>query len=245
MRWTSRLRLLIGVLLVVVVAGVATYHLNQTRGRAVSTSAQVLGQDLTVGAPYAGVVLDRHADVGTHVHQGDQLFVVDSATLSLARSTGARIPASTQVDAKGHLVVLATADGTVTAVKAEPGTYVQAGDNLATVQRTDSLFVEAQFTLTPKQYARVAAKAPVLLHLPDGTTVPGTADDVHVTTVDGQARAVATVSSPALSQAGSGTLVTAGAPVVAELELRNDGWVTRAGDAVQAYVRSLLARVTR
>jgi|GEM_PF-391188 len=236
MRWTARLKLLLGVVLVLGIVAVATYHLNETRGRVTSTSAQVLGQDLTIGAPYAGLVLDRGVDVGTAVHQGETLFVVDSATLSLAQSTGAHIPASTQVDGQGHLVVQATMDGTITAVKAEPGSYVQAGDQLATLQRANTLYVEAQFTLTPKEYARVPDKAAVLLHLPDGTTITGTADDVHVTTVDGKAQAVATVTSP---QLGGHGLVAEGAPVVAELELRNDGWVTRAGDRV----RALLERV--
>jgi multidrug resistance efflux pump len=231
MRWTSRLKLFLGIILVLGIVAVATYHLNQTRGQATSTSAQVLGQDLTIGAPYAGLVLDRGVDVGTPVHQGETLFVVDSATLSLARSTGARVPAATQVDGQGHLVVQATTDGTITAVKAEPGSYVQAGDQLATLQRANTLYVEARFTLTPKEYARVPEKAAVLLHLPDGTTITGTADNVHVTTVDGKAQAVATVTSSQLAEHG---LVAEGAPVVAELELRNDGWVTRASDRVIA-----------
>ncbi len=246
MKWTARLRLLLGVILVLGIVAVATYHLNETRGRAVSSSAQVLGQDLTIGAPYAGVVLDRTVDTGAQVHQGDALFVVDSATLSLAQSTGGRIPASTKVDAKGHLVVQATADGTVTTIKAEPGTYVQAGDQLASLQRVHSLYVEAQFTLTPQEYARVPDKAPVQLNLPDGTTITGTADDVRVTTANGKTQAVATVTSPQLD--GHGGLVTAGAPVTAELDLRNTGWVTSMGDRVRALldqVPGLIGRIGR
>lgn len=246
MRWTARLRLLLGVLLVLGIVAVATYHLNETRGRVVSSSAQVLGQDLTIGAPYGGLVLDRRVDVGTKVHQGEPLFVVDSATLSLARSTGARLPAATQVDAQGHLVVQATADGTVTAVKAEPGSSVQAGDQLAVLQRVNTLYVEAHFTLTPQQYARVPEKAAVQVQLPDGSTIDGTADEVHVTTVDGKAEAVATVTSPQLDAKGG--LVAAGAPVTAELELRNDGWVTRTGDRVRALldrVPALIGRIGR
>lgn len=246
MTWTSRLRLLVGIMLVLVVVAAATYHLNETRGQAVSTSAQVLGQDLTIAAPYAGLVLDRPVDAGTPVHQGQPLFVIDSATLSLARSTGSKVPSATQVDGQGHLVVDATTDGTVTDVKAQPGSYVQAGDRLATVQRVDSLYVEAQFTLTPKEYARVPEKAPVRLVLPDGSAVAGTADQLRVTTVDGQTRVVATVASPELAGRADGGLVTAGAPVVADLQLRNDGWVTRAGDRVRAWlgrVPSLAARI--
>lgn len=236
MSWKARLKLLLGLVLVLGIVAVATYHLNETRGRVTSTSAQVLGQDLTIGAPYPGLVLDRRADVGTAVHKGDVLFVVDSATLALARSTGSRVPASTRLDGQGHLEVQATTDGTLTAVKAEPGTYVQAGDQLGTLERANTLYVEAQFTLSAKEYARVSDKAPVQVLLPDGTTITGTADHIRVTTVDGKAQAVVTVTSPQLAEHG---LVTAGAPVVVDLSLRNDGWVTRAGDHVRALVDRL------
>jgi multidrug resistance efflux pump len=231
----ARLRLVVGMVLVLCVAAGATYHLNQTRGRVDSTSAQILGREVVVGAPYGGVVLTRSVDVGTAVHQGDALFVLDAPALALAIAGGRKdVPATTKVDAQGHLVVEAAADGTVTSVTAEPGSSVQAGAELARVQRTNSLYVEAQFTLTPKEYARVPANAPVQVRLPDGTSVTGTAQDLHTTTVNGTARTVATVTSPQLS--GGGGLITAGAPVVAELQLRNDGWVTRVSDQVRALV---------
>lgn len=231
----ARLRLVVGVLVVLLVAAGATYHLNQTRGRAVSTSAQILGHEVVVGAPYGGVVLTRTVDVGTQVHQGDPLFVLDAPALALAIAAGRNdVPTSTKVDGNGHLVVEAAADGTVTSVSGEPGSSVQAGAELARVQRTGSLYVEAQFTLTPKEYARVPQHAPVTVRLPDGTTVTGTADELRTTTVDGSARTVATVTSPQLTDGGG--LIAAGAPVVAELQLRNDGWVSRISDQVRALV---------
>lgn len=231
----ARLRLAFGVLLVLCLVAGATYHLNQTRGRVVSTSAQILGREVVVGAPYGGVVLSRAVDAGAQVHQGDELFVLDAPALALALAGGRNdVPASTKVDAQGHLAVEAAADGMVTSVTAEPGSSVQAGAELARVQRTNSLYVEAQFTLTPKEYARVPEHAQVQVQLPDGTSLTGTAEDLRTTTVDGTARTVATVTSPQLS--GGGGLIAAGAPVVAELQLRNDGWVTRVGDRVHAFL---------
>ena len=231
----ARLRLALGVLLVLSLVAGATYHLNQTQGRVVSTSAQILGREVVVGAPYGGVVLSRAVDVGAQVHQGDELFVLDAPALALALASGRNdVPATTKVDAQGHLVIDAAADGTVTSVTAEVGSSVQAGAELARVQRTNSLYVEAQFTLTPKQYARVPEHAQVHVQLPDGTSVTGTAEDLRTTTVDGTARTVATATSPQLF--GGGGLLAAGAPVVAALQLRNDGWVTRVGDQVHAFL---------
>ncbi len=233
----ARLRLVLGVVVILVMVALATYHLNETRGRATSTSAQVLGRDLNVGTPYAGLVLSRTAEVGDEVHVGDPLFVIDSATLTydLANESRRNTPESTTVDANDHLVVEAE-DGRVTAVAAEPGTFVQAGTQLATIQRSNSLYVQAQFTLSPKEYARVGEHAAVDLVLPDRSTLTGVVDEMRVTTVDGVAQAVVTVSSPELVDGGRGGLLASGTPVVAQLDLRNDGWVTTVSERVRALI---------
>jgi len=241
MTWASRLRLLFGVVLVLVLAALATYKLNENRGRATSTSAQIVSQEIAVGSPYAGMVLDRPVKVGDQVHKGDTLFTIDSATLTLARSQGAgQVPDSTVVDKAGHLVVQAAEDGTVSKVSAEPGSFVQAGGQLATVQRAGSLSVEAQYTLTPKEYARISKQEPVTVVLPDQSTVVGSVDQVRVSTVNGKAQAVVDVTSPALTSGSGSAMVTAGTPVVAQLQLRNDGVVTTVADKVRTYVVGLV-----
>ena len=241
MTWASRLRLLFGVVLVLVLAALATYKLNENRGRATSTSAQIVGQQIAVGTPYAGMVLDRPVKVGDQVHKGDALFTIDSATLTQARSQRVtQVPDSTVVDKDGHLVVQAAEDGTVTALSAEPGSFVVAGGQLATVQRAGSLSVEAQYTLTPKEYARISKQEPVTVVLPDQSTVVGSVDQVRVSTVNGKAQAVVDVTSPALTSGSGSAMVTAGTPVVAQLQLRNDGVVTTVADKVRTYVVGLV-----
>lgn len=241
MTWASRLRLLFGVVLVLVLAALATYKLNENRGRATSTSAQIVGQEIAVGAPYAGIVLDRPVKVGDQVHKGDTLFTIDSATLSQARAQGAgQVPQATVVDKAGHLVVQAAEDGTVTQLQAQPGAFVQAGGQLGTVQRAGSLTVEAQYTLTPKEYARVSRQEPVTIVLPDQRTVVGSVDQMRVTTVNGKAQAVVDVTSPGLTSGAGDGMVTAGTPVVAQLQLRNDGVVTTVADKVRTYVQGLI-----
>lgn len=241
MTWASRLRLLLGVALVLVLAALATYKLNENRGRATSTSAQIVGQQIAVGSPYAGMVLDRPVKLGDQVHKGDTLFTIDSPTLTLARSQGAgQVPDSTVIDKAGHLVVQAAQDGTVTQLAAEPGSFVQAGGQLASVQRAGSLSVEAQYTLTPKEYARISRQEPVTIVLPDQSTVVGSVDQVRVTTANGKAQAVVDVTSPALAAGSGNGMVAAGTPVVAELRLSNDGVVTTVADKVRSYVAGLL-----
>jgi multidrug resistance efflux pump len=241
MTWRVRLKLFTGTILVLVVASLATYHVNQTRGTAISDSAQILGETYVVGTPYAGLVVDQLVQSGDEVQEGDPLFVVDSTALErdLSLETVSTAGASTEIDEDDNLVVLATDDGTVTDVTATEGTFVSAADHLATVQREGTLYVQAEYTLSAKEYARVPDDAAVTIVLPNTATVTGHVDRIEAATVAGEAQAVVTVVSDELVQGDENGLVTSGTPVDARLALRNDGVVTTVSDAVTGYVRGL------
>ncbi|MDM7829823.1 HlyD family efflux transporter periplasmic adaptor subunit [Cellulomonas edaphi] len=235
MTCSGRFRLLVGLVLVLVVAALATYRLNESRGVATSDSAQILGKTYDVGTPYAGLVVNQAVEVGDEVRAGQTLFVIDSARLhepGAAKLT----PETTHLDDEGRLVVTATGPGLVTAVTATQGTFVDPAADLATVQRQGTLYVQAEYTLSPKEYARVPDRAPVTVVLPNQTSVDGHVDRVQVETVDGKAQAVVTVVSDGLVQGDQAGLVSAGTPVVARLHLRNDGVVTTVSDAVKGYL---------
>jgi len=238
MTWRVRLKLLVGTLVVLVVAAYATYHVNETRGTAVSDSAQILGETYVVGTPYAGLVVGQQVHVGDAVAEGDPLFVIDSAALDRDLSLGTVSTAgqATSIDADGNLVVLATQDGTVVDVPARAGTFVSAADRLATVQLAGSLYVQAEYTLTPKEYARIPEDASVTIELPSTATLSGTVERVQVTTVGGKALALVTVESDELVEGEENGLVGSGTPVKASIALRNDGGGTTVSDAVTSYV---------
>ncbi|GIG40752.1 HlyD family efflux transporter periplasmic adaptor subunit [Cellulomonas phragmiteti] len=240
MTWASRIRLLAGTFLVLVVAALATYHLNETRGRATSSSAQILAQTYAVGSPYAGLVADHLVDVGDEVEEGDPLFVIDSAglTYDLAHGLVTDPPEFTSLDDQGRLVVLATGDGRVTQLTATRGTFVPTASTLATVQREDTLYVQGEYTLTAKEYARLPDGADVTITLPNESTLAGRVQRVDVTTVDGQAQAVVRITSDELVDGADNGLVTAGTPVVAQIALTNDGVVTTVAGKVRTYVES-------
>ncbi|MDQ0373793.1 HlyD family efflux transporter periplasmic adaptor subunit [Cellulomonas humilata] len=241
MTWTSRIRLLASMLVVLVIAALATYQLNETRGVAVSDSAQILAKSYGVGTPYSGLVVDQLVDVGDEVTTGQQLFVIDSATLQYDVKNGfARTSTeATQIDAEGRLVVLATGDGVVTEIASERGTFVQSATQLATVQRADTLYVQAEYTLTPKEYARVADDATATVVLPNQRTITLHVSEVKVETIAGSAQAVLTLAGSALVDGAQNGLVSAGTPVTAELQLDNDGVVTRTAASVKTYLGGL------
>lgn len=238
MTWTGRLKLLFGFVVVLVLAALATYHLNETRGTATSDSAQIMAKTYNVGTPYPGLIVAQKVEAGDDVAQGDALFVIDSAALTrdLSMGTVASAGDATKVDDDGNLVILATTDGTVTDVAAEKGTFVSASDPLATVQRAGTLYVQAEYTLSAKEYARVPQDAVVTIVLPDQTTVTGRVERVDVTTVAGEAQAVLTITGENLDDGARNGLVSSGTPVTAGVALRNDGVVTDISRTVTAYV---------
>jgi multidrug resistance efflux pump len=241
MTWASRIRLVVGVIVVAVIAALATYQLNETRGVAQSDSAQILARTYSVGTPYSGLVVDQKVDVGDTVKTGDPLFVIDSATLQYDIRNGFARQATeaTQIDPDGKLVILATGDGTVTKVGSERGTFVQSAAELATVQRAGTLYVQAEYTLSAKEYARVPDGADVTIVLPDQRTLPATVERNTVETVGGEAQAVFTITGDELVEGDGDGLVSAGTPVTAELHLTNDGVVTRTADSVKTYLKGL------
>lgn len=242
MTWASRFRLLVGTLIVLVVAALATYQLNENRGVAASDSAQIVAKTYDVGTPYAGLVVDQLVEAGDRVKKGERLFVIDSASLQFDMKNGLAKPATeaTRVDAHDRLVLLATEAGTVTKVAAERGTFVQSATELAVVQRAKSLYVQAEYTLTANEYARVAEDARATVELPNHQTITTTVDKVDVETVAGQAQAVVTLTGSALKDGAQNGLVSAGTPVTAKLELRNDSLVTRATGTVKSFLEGIV-----
>ena len=239
MTLAGRLKLLVGLVVVLVVAAFATYHLNESRARAVADSAQIVARTYQVGTPYAGLVAEQKVEVGDTVKAGQPLFTIDSATLTYDLKTQQirTTTEGTKVDDKGRLVVLASADGTVTKVERERGTFVPGSSQLATVQRAGTLYVQARFPLSAKEYARLQPRARVDVQLPNHRTVIGHAVGVDVQTTGGKAEALVKVSVPGLKDGAQGGVVSSGAPVTATMTLRNDGPVTRIADSVKSYVQ--------
>ena len=74
----------------------------------------------------------------------------------------------------------------MTEIASERGTFVQSATQLATVQRADTLYVQAEYTLTPKEYARVADDATATVVLPNQRTITRHVSEVKVETVAGE-----------------------------------------------------------
>ena len=79
--------------------------------------------------------------------------------------------------------------GTVASTGTPLGGFVTSGSTLLTLDKADSLTVTAHYTLTPRDYERIGARAAVDLRLPDERLLPGHVTDIRVSTDQGRAQA--------------------------------------------------------
>ena len=241
MTWSNRLRLFGGLLAVLAVVAVATFHLNDSQARVASDSARVAAESYTVGTPYAGAVVERLVEVDAPVAEGEPMFLIDSTNLRRDISQGIVPPRTVEedVDPNGYLIVRASGAGTVTALGGEPGTFVHESTELAAVQREGSAHVEAAFVLTTQQYARIGDTPRATVVLPDGQRLTGDVAEFTVEDQNGQSRVVVSIRSPELVAAEAGNrLVSAGSPVETELHLENDGLVSDLATMVRGFFGS-------
>ncbi|MDR6572115.1 multidrug resistance efflux pump [Curtobacterium sp. 320] len=244
MTWTNRLRLFAGLIVVLVVAAACTLVFNQRQSAVASTSAAIAAQEYAVGTDYGGTVTEEYVEEGDTVRKGDQLLQVQSLQLAQDIRKGV-VGANTQtsaydIGADGFITFKAEVSGTVAKVDVKTGGYVQAGSELGTIHKEDSLFVTSSFIVTARDYGRIRNGAAVDLVLPNDTTIRGTVMSVSVETNDqGQAKTTVDVESPELSASPSSGITSPGTPVDATLHLRDDGRLAGVTDLVRDFARQI------
>jgi multidrug resistance efflux pump len=225
MTWGNRFRLLGGLIIVVIIVGAATLVLNQRESQVASTTASIKAISYSVGSDYAGTVVKQSVKQGDKVKQGDPLITIQSANLTADLANEKPKPTSTAytVGSDGQLTLNATQPGIVSKVNASVGGFVSAGQPLATIDRTGTLYTLATFKLDPYDFSRIQKGARVDLALPNSQKVVGTVSVVRVQTVKGTADASVEIASHGLEIGSHNGLVQPGTPVTAVMHLREDG----------------------
>ncbi len=226
MTWANRFRLLIGLVIVVAIVLVSTLVLSVRQTEVASSSASVKAITYSVGSDYAGTVVDEKVKQGDTVTQGQPLMTIQSAAVTAASAVKGGIPANASytVAPGGMLTLIATESGVVQTLGAQIGGFVSAGSSLATIDRTNSLYVRAKFRIDPYDFSRITKGAHVDLVLPDQQQLSGTVSQIQVTTTSGGAAiADIQVTSPQLVAGKDNGLAIPGTPVQATLRLKDDG----------------------
>ncbi len=242
MTWTNRLRLLGGLLGVVLLVAVLTLIFNHRQTQAASLSATVDADTYDVGAAYGGTVTKQYVEEGDSVSEGDKLFTIASVSLQQDVANGLTIQSSDayDVDTKaGTLTYKATVAGQVSDLKARLGNALGTGQPFAKITVSNSAFVDARYLLTPRDYARIVTGAPVKILLPNNSIIGGTVRTVEVATENGQAATKVRVDSPELADGDLGDLAKTGTPVVATVQLRDDGPLAGVSDMTFDFLRQI------
>lgn len=242
MTWISRLKLFGGLLGVLLLVAVLTLIFNQRQNQVASLTATVAADTYEVGAAYGGTVTKQYVKEGDVVKKGQKLFTIQSVALQQDLANGLKITNSDAYDVKTSTATLtykATVQGQVSDLKAKLGNSLGSGQDFAKISVTNSQYVEAQYLLSPGDYSRVQEGAPVSILLPNNRTLSGKVTTIEVATDSGQARTDVRVDSPELKDAALGSLAQPGTPVVATLQLRDDGPLAGVSDQAFSFLRQI------
>lgn len=241
MTWGNSIRLFFGLIVVLLVVGAGTLLFTQRQSRAVSTTATILAENYPVGTDYGGIVTHQFVDVGDDVVAGDPLFEIVSLDLRRDIASGYVVdPAVVDgVGEDGAMTVVATVDGTISSVAVPQGGFAQSGGIIAGLDRAGSLFVEAEFLLDAREYARLTEGADAEVLLLDDDTLAASVTDIDVETVDGRAILTVRIESKELTDAEASGLFQPGTPVDVQIDLRDDGPLAGVADGLRDFLRKI------
>ena len=235
MTWRKRIGLALGLLSVVVLAAGLTMYLPHRSTLVPGTSVFRFDNLNPVGTDYSGTITEQYVHTGDQVTAGQPLFEVQSAGLQrdLAQGLVNKDNLNHEVKNDNTLVITATNAGQIDSMAYAKGAFVPANSTIATVQQAGSMYVEADFLLTAKDYARVPAQATLDITLPNNQNITAQVSQIKVSTENGEARTIVKAYSPDLAN-GTG-LFAVGTPVQATLHLTNDGPITDITNTVTGW----------
>lgn len=242
MKFVSRLRFVFGILLVILLVGVLSFHLNNIMSVSQSSKAVLAADATSIGVDYAGLVVQQNAEEGDKVTKGQTLFEIQSSSLQQALAshvvTEASLPFS--LDPKnGDIQLKASNDGIIESIDYKAGSYAPAGGIVAIVDMAKSLYVVANFRLSPPDYARISKNSKLDIELPDNSTKQATVFSIALVS---NGNNVDTVVKARIKDANlSDFRFSVGTPVQATLHMSQNTWY----QGVFNYIEQLFKPVGR
>ena len=225
MKFTSRLKFIIGILFVIAIVGALAVYLNGIMSVSQSSKAELAADSTSIGTDYPGLVVKQNVEEGDKVTKGQVLFEIQSAQLNDALTTRnvsvSSLPFS--VDPVTNYIQLKASDnGVVEKIDYHAGSYAPAGGIVATVNTVGSLYVIAHFHLSPPDYARIVKTSKIDLRLPDNSTQQTT---IFSIALESNGNSTDTVVKARIKNADiSDFRFSVGTPVQATLQLSQDNW---------------------
>ncbi len=221
MKFTTRLRFFLGILLVIFLCAALFVYLDHAMARIHSVSAHLDADSYTVAMDYSSIVEKQYVNENAFVKKGDPLFEVRSSSLSDAIRSNQVSTSSLLYSATsdGTVTITANADGRVQSIDQRVGAFVPANTELAKITLKDGLYISATYKLSSPDYARIGMGTLVSVTLPDGVNVLGKVYDISLATTDKQ---VYTTVKARIDQTKINPVFSVGTPVDTVLYLNND-----------------------
>lgn len=227
MKTSGKFRVFIGIITVFLIVGLLTVALNVSMSTSSSVKAELDAQARSVGTDFAGLVVKQNIEEGQAVEENDILFEIDSPQLkqSLANGTVMADSLSVTLNSDTNDVQLrATNSGVIEEIFFREGAYVTGSTVVATMYVVDSVFVKANFKLSPNDYARIEKNTPIDVLFPDNTKKEATVTTVNLESSEDK-ESVETVVTAKISDVDmSDFRFSVGTPVNATLHLEQNAW---------------------
>ncbi len=239
MLWTNQVKFILGLVLVLLLAALATVIFNQREHRIDGVTGSIQAVEHPVGTDYAGIVTATFVEKGDTVEAGDPLMQISSTTLERDVAEGLVDEEEGLVTAAGVVTIIATVDGVVTDIAVASGSYAWQGSPVATISETDTLYVTSDFQVNRLDFGRIPDVESVDITLPDDTILTGALEDFTVEQTGDYSTVTAVISSDELEWGSVHGLVVPGTPVLSTMNLADSGILAGVGDMVQQFVQRI------
>jgi hypothetical protein len=172
MKFTARIKFLIGLISVVVLVGVLTWYLTSMMSVSHSSKAVLAADSTTIGTDYAGLVSKQDVQEGDKVKKGQALMEIHSSQLIDSIKNNSVSVASLPFSLNpitNDIILKANDDGVIEKIDYKLGSYAPSGGIVATINTVNSLYVVADFKLSPRDYARINKQNKLDITLPDNS----------------------------------------------------------------------------
>lgn len=229
----SRLKLIMGVIVVLMLATGLFLYLDFSMSKKVARETYLQADSFTVGLDYSGIVERQFVDDGDIIKTGDQLFEVRSSTLQQAIEDDEIAEASLlyATTGDGTIMVTSAADGKVQKVDYRTGAFVPANSTIATVNNENALYAQASFALTSPDYARLSKQSKLEVVMPDNTMIEAQIYDITLDKSENGSEVLTTVRARIDAKKVNTEVFSIGTPLRSTLYLDTETWYSRLVEA--------------
>ncbi len=232
----NRFKFIFGIIFVFMLVFVLSLYLNNALSTLHTSRADLNTDSIAVGTDYPGLVVNQYIQEGDKVHKGEKLFEIRSQQLNDALSSGqttlSSLPFSLNKNNQ-NIILEASSDGFIQKINYGVGSYAPLGSIVATLNTVNSLFVEAHYSLSPQDYARIQKGDILIVTFPDNSQVQATVYNISLVS---NGTSVDTVLKARLQHADLANFrFSVGTPVQATLKLTTRTWY----QGLSEFVRNL------